>query len=309
MVDGETLRGAAEAAVPRWNEVSWHIDTADALPALTGPALGTAALGLLEARLPLVRLPAPEGPIHVLAWHADAAPSADDAARLLRTSDAAVAMLTMRETASAFGGIEAIASTASRLGAGHAVAVINVAATESRRLAVGTVGLVSPHVLFKLGLERLPAVPGLTGSPCAVLGQMEIDNVNVTFASVALPSLEGPLQRAWQMEALLDRIDAYDRYLPVLIGGDMATVALTSEDQLRRPAGPEPMFSLLRKRGYDWRACNLPLAATGRRHGLKRLWFFSRGLACDEPAVVPALDGAGEPMGSHDAITLRIRPG
>ena len=48
---------------------------------------------------------------------------------------------------------------------------------------------------------------------------------------------------------------------------------------------------------------------TGRRHGLKRLWFFSRGLVCDEPAVVPALDGAGEPMGSHDAITLRIRPG
>ncbi len=289
--------------------MSWHIDTADALPALTGPELGGAALGLLEARLPVARPPPPEGPIRVLAWRADMAPGPDDAARLLRTSDAAMALLAMREIASAFGSIGAIAATASRLGAGHAVALLDAASLERQRLAVGSVGLVSPHVLFKLGLERLPAVPGLAESPCAVLGQIEIDHVSVTFASVALPALEGPQQRAWQMEALLDRIDAYDRYLPVLIGGDMATVTLATDGDLRRPAIREPMFELLRKRGYDWRACNLPLMRSGRGQDRKRLWFFSRGLVCDEPAIVPALDGAGQPMGSHDAITLRIRPG
>ena len=95
----------------------------------------------------------------------------------------------------------------------------------------------------------------------------------------------------------------------MLTAGDMATVTLAPYAELRRPAEREPMFELLRKRGYDWRACNLALARTGGPQGRKRLWFFTRGLVCDEPAIVPALDGAGRPMGSCDAITLRIRPG
>ncbi len=204
-------------------------------------------------------------------------------------------------------------------------------APSASRLAIGSVGLVSPHVLFKLGLERLPAVPGLAESPCAVLGQIEIDHVSVTFASVALPALEGPQQRAWQMEALLDRIDAYDRYLPVLIGGDFNTNTFELEDKHRRAADPalaadphrlvepqpwEPMFAELADRGYDWRSCNVPLAATQRTRpdGTPKPpfgkidWLFARGLRCSDPAVVPAVDDAGVAISDHEALAVTIAP-
>ena len=86
------------------------------------------------------------------------------------------------------------------------------------------------------------------------------------------------------------------------------------DERLLPPAAHEPMFAVLRQRGYDWRHANMPLAPTGRAGPggdigrlYKRLWFLTRGLVCDEPAIVPAVDGAGRPMGSHDAISVRIR--
>jgi hypothetical protein len=314
--------------------VSWHIDTANALPPLAEPGGTAAAFELLEARLPIARRAPPDGPIRVLAWRADAEPSPDDAARLLRTSEAAVAMLAMRETVAASGCVGALAAVASRLGAGHAAALLDAASADGVGIVADSVGLVSGHVLFKLGLERLPAarLPSRGGSPCAVIAQLDVDRVNVTFASVALDPGDGPDQRGRQILTLLDRIDHYDRYLPVLIGGDMATTTFTPEEladagrmrlllrkaeqRLLMPAPHEPLFHVLRQRGYDWRSVNVPLAPTGRdgppgagRDQLyKRLWFFARGLICDEPAVVPALDGSGQPMGSHDAITVQVRP-
>lgn len=313
--------------------MSWHIDTADSLPPLAGQSAAPSALGLVEARLPVTRPPPPDGAIRVLAWRADVGTGIDDVTRFLRTSDAAMVMLAIRETTPASGEVGVIDRVASRLGAGHALALLDVEPADEGRFVAETVGLVSPHVLFKLGLERLPAGARGVGSPCALFAQLQVDRVNVTFVSVALDQQDGPDQRAVQMRTLLDRIDDYDRYLPVLIGGDMATTTFTPEEladtgrmrlvlhgsaqRLVIPNAHEPMFHLLRQRGYNWRSANVPLAPTGRSGPAgadegqlyKRLWFFARGLVCDEPAIVPAQDGAGQPMGVHDALSLRIRPG
>lgn len=314
--------------------MSWHVETADALPPLVGVDCPAVALGMMEARLPPTYPPTPEGPIRVLAWRCDMPTAAAEAARLLGASGSSLAFLAMQEAVPPSGAMDAIGAVARRLGAGHVAAMLGTEAVDAWCIAVETVGMISPQVMFKLGLERLPLMPGSAraGSPCAVLGQFAIDQVDVTFASVALEPSDGPDVRARQMAMLLDRIDAYGRWLPVLIGGDMATTTFTPEEladagrmrlvlhsaaqRLLLPVAHEPMFHLLRQRGYEWRPANLPLTPTGRsgppgadRDQLyKRLWFFARGLICDEPAVVPAMDTAGQPMGSHDAIALRIRP-
>ena len=60
----------------------------------------------------------------------------------------------------------------------------------------------------------------------------------------------------------------------------------------------EPMFAELARRGYDWESCNVMGALTQRTRPdgtpaepLGRIdWFFARGLACSDPAVIPAVD-------------------
>lgn len=295
--------------------MSWHIGTANSLP----PLDGAAATERIEARLPPDPQPAPDAAIRVLAWRCDAQPRPDDAARLLRTGDAAVSLLAVREKVPPHGRPAGIAAVAGRLGAGHALALAEATATGGG-FDCDSVGIVSPHVLLKLGLQRLPAQHPGSGGPCAVFGQLPVEGIDVSVVSVALDDGDPPGWRARQMQVLLDRIDAYDRYLPVLIGGDMATATFAGEDlaeigRLRQlPAEREPLFDLLRQRGYEWRHANLPLAPTGRSappgitgQACKRLWFFARGLVCDEPKLLPAR-GGGLPSGRHDAISLRIRP-
>lgn len=295
--------------------MSWHIGTANSLP----PLDSAAATERIEARLPPEPLPAPDMAIRVLAWRCDAQPRPEDAARLLRTSDAAVSLLALHEKVPPHGRPAGIAAIAKRLGAGHALALATATGSGGGGgFDCDAVGIVSPHVLLKLGLQRLPAQHPGSGGPCAVFGQLEVEGIDVSVVSVALDAGDAPGWRARQMQVLLDRIDAYDRYLPVLIGGDMATTAVAGEDFAdigRLPAEGEPMFDLLRQRGFEWRHANLPLAPTGRGgppgiegRACRRLWFFARGLVCDEPKLLPARGGGGLPMGGHDAISLRIRP-
>lgn len=312
--------------------MSWHIATANSLP----PLDSAAATERIEARLPPDPQPAPDAAIRVLAWRCDAQPRPEDAVRLLRTSDAAVSLLAVREKVPPHGRPAGIAAIAGRLGVGHALALAEATPTDGGGGGGGgfdcdSVGIVSAHVLLKLGLQRLPAQHPRSGGPCAVFGQLPIEGIDVSVVSVALDAGDAPGWRARQMQVLLDRIDAYDRYLPVLIGGDMATTTFAAEDladmgrlrqllaeradRLVAPAGFEPMFDLLRQRGYEWRHANLPLAPTGRDgppgirgQAYKRLWFFARGLVCDEPKLLPAQDGRRLSMGRHDAISLRIRP-
>ena len=77
----------------------------------------------------------------------------------------------------------------------------------------------------------------------------------------------------------------------------------------------EPMFQELRGRGYDWESCNLMGAHTQRtrpdgtpREPLGRIdWFFSRGLKCYDPAVIPAVDQGGAAISDHEALAVTIQ--
>ena len=120
--------------------------------------------------------------------------------------------------------------------------------------------------------------------------------------------------------------------LPVLIGGDFNTNTLDRSDRRRPllvaaalrddpdrlvlPMRYEPMFDELRRRGYDWEHCNVMGARTQRTRPdgtpiepLGRIdWFFARGLACSDPAVLPAVDEQGVAISDHDALVVTVRP-
>jgi hypothetical protein len=311
--------------------MSWHDATVNSLPPLAWPPAAvedgvdaTAAppqpLGLIEARLPPRRPPPPEGGPRMLLWHANPAPAVDAAAQLLLDVEPAVAFVAAEETVPVGGRPRLIADLARRTGCGHVLAVSGLA-PRGAALALASLALLSPHVLYKLGLERLPgaAPTGGVGSPVALLAQLEVDGVPTTLAAVRLVAGRGPEDRARQVAALLDRIDLYDRHLPVLIAGDLVTTTLGADapaapaeltpDRLLEPEPYEPMFELFRRRGYAWRAGNVPRVATGRLGpwgdarppAAKRLWFLARGLVARAPAILPA-------PGSHDALSVRVGP-
>ena len=79
--------------------------------------------------------------------------------------------------------------------------------------------------------------------------------------------------------------------LPVLIGGDLNTHVSAGGHE--NPG--EPLFSLARKRGYDFVTCNLAAPTTrssiwSESEGTRQLdWFCARGLATSEPQIVPSL--------------------
>ena len=78
----------------------------------------------------------------------------------------------------------------------------------------------------------------------------------------------------------------------------------------------EPMFDVLRRRGYDWESCNVALAPTQRTRpdGTpappfgKIDWLFARGLRCSDPAIIPAVDVEGMAISDHEALAVTIAP-
>jgi len=170
------------------------------------------------------------------------------------------------------------------------------------------------------------------GGRVAVLCRLPLGSRLVTFASVHLESHSDPEERAAQLEAVFDAIDALDPGAPALVGGDVNThslgraelgdraqLARALEADPRRLAEPiqhEPLFARATLRGYDWRACNALGTSTERRargggsaRGTLVLdWFFARGLRVSEPTVIEALDPeGGAALSDHEAIAVTIR--
>lgn len=166
------------------------------------------------------------------------------------------------------------------------------------------------------------------GGRVAVLCRLPIGPRPVTFASVHLESHSDPEERAAQLEAVFDAIDALEPGAPALIGGDVNTHSLSRAEladraalaraldadprRLAEPIPHEPLFACAARRGYDWRACNAIGSSTERRtrgRGTLALdWFFARGLRVSEPTVIDALDPAsGAPLSDHEAIAVTIR--
>ena len=174
------------------------------------------------------------------------------------------------------------------------------------------------------------------GGRMAVLGTVSLGAVDVTFASVHIEGHAQPAVRAAQMEILLAGIEDYAPGAPVVIGGDFNTATasraeisdpvtvrqLLVEDETRfvDPVPHEPLFQVAERAGYAWAACNVPGEAIERKHERKTMtperkkidWFFCRGVAPSDPAIVPALDAdSGLALSDHEliALTVRANPG
>lgn len=159
------------------------------------------------------------------------------------------------------------------------------------------------------------------GGRMAIAGQVRLDGTWVTVVAVHLESHSDPDHRAMQTERLLDLVDRYDPDAPVLIGGDFntSTVArgerpdLGDPDRLVDVQPYEPLFGLMRSRGFDWESCNVPKAPTQRlwepdpeRRLGKIDWFFVRGLRALNPSVLPATYPDGATSSDHEGLFVEV---
>lgn len=169
---------------------------------------------------------------------------------------------------------------------------------------VGHIGnaILSRYPLANFQVIRLPCFFDYSkrfmariGSRMAVVADLLVDGRALTVASVHMESDSSPEERSDQMEALLRAIRNRDGGQPIIIGGDMNTTGLDVNrlirSVLRRPwivaKNPaidvleqiEPMFSMLRREGYDYRHCNLDrhtLQVRGFKAHLD--WFFVKNV-------------------------------
>ncbi|RIK96946.1 MAG: endonuclease [Proteobacteria bacterium] len=169
------------------------------------------------------------------------------------------------------------------------------------------------------------------GGRCALLAQVELAGRRLTLASVHLESHGTRDERADEMRALVEAIDAYDRDAPVLVGGDLNSFSLALaevgdpgrvgaalRDDPHRWADPvahEPLFAVAAEAGFAWADANALRVPTLRhatpegsaRSALKLDWFLCRGLAPSEPAVLEAVAPSdGALLSDHEAIAVSV---
>jgi endonuclease/exonuclease/phosphatase family metal-dependent hydrolase len=169
------------------------------------------------------------------------------------------------------------------------------------------------------------------GSRIAIMAKLQLAAGPVLLVSVHYESHSDAGDRLTQTKALLDAIDRESPGMPVLIGGDFNTSTLGAPPS-RAPSEPEravredptrlllpmryePMFEELKARGYDWEACNVMGDATQRMRPdgtppppFGRIdWFFARGLLCENPETIAAVDASGTAISDHEALAVTIR--
>ena len=177
------------------------------------------------------------------------------------------------------------------------------------------------------GLRDEPRI----GGRIAVVGKTEVAGVSVAFVSTHLESHSDPDDRASQTAALLDAVDVYHGDGPVVLGGDFNTTSASfhalnvdpGRKELERadpgrflePVPYEPLFEVLKARGYDRAACNTAHATQRTRpdgtpeppHG-RIDWFFTRGLHARDPATIAAVDRSGTAISDHELLAVTIGP-
>jgi endonuclease/exonuclease/phosphatase family metal-dependent hydrolase len=289
-----------------------------------------------------------------VAWNAQRGGSPEAAATLLRATGAGIFLLSELDLGMARSQQRHTArELASRLGCGYAFGVEFLElglgdaqereAHAGRENAVGYHGgaILSAHALVEPTLVRIERSgrwfdgalgERRVGSRVAVLCRLPVGGREVAFASVHLESHSDPDERAAQLEAVFDALDAFAPGAPALVGGDVNTHSLGRAEladrallsralevdprRLAEPVRHEPLFARAERRGYEWRPCNAVGTSTERRRrgdgsarGTLALdWFFARGLDCSAPAVIDAVDPAtGAPLSDHEAIAVTIR--
>lgn len=168
------------------------------------------------------------------------------------------------------------------------------------------------------------------GSTIAIGAEITVAGTPVLMVSVHLESHCDPAMRALDMENLLRRIDEFAPDAPVILGGDFNTSTSGIEERRNReawlqqlvdepgrltsPEPYEPLFAAATQHGYQWQTANVMGQPTQRfpagsqRPNHKLDWFFTRGLVCTDPAIIPALKSNGEPSSDHECLAVSVAP-
>ncbi len=295
-----------------------------------------------------------EGPaVRVVAWNLERCKHVDASAALLRSLDCDVALLSEMDWGMARSDqLHTTREIAERLGASYVYGVEYLEldlGSEKERAELADesndVGFHGNAIVARAALHR-PTVVRLddrgdwfdgargerrVGGRCAVLAQVEAAGRPITFAAVHLDSHGSRADRAGEMRALCDAIDAYDRDAPVVIGGDLNSFSLSLAEIVERdrvaaalrddpnrwadPVRHEPLFAVAAERGYDRSRCNAPGVPTlrhasesgSRRGAMKIDWFLTRGIEASAPRVVEAVGGDGRMLSDHEAIAVEVR--
>ena len=301
----------------------------------------------VEAGPPAANFHGPDNAATVTFWNVERGRHPDAQARLLSNQNAAAHLLceldlgmarteqrhTTRDLAQRLGASYVFGVEFLELGLGdsHEQAAH---AGETNDAGMHGAAIISPYSLKRPALVRLRQDGAWfsgergerrVGGRIAVLATLTIGDQPVTLASVHLESHGDPNARAEETTMLLDAIDVYAPDQPALIGGDFNTSTLDkpwSEDvalsvsRVMDPIPFEPLFEQLAERGYDWLAANDMTAATQRwpsgrfssRPPGKIDWFFTRGLDCDAPRTVPAVDAEEGTISDHEMIVITVKP-
>lgn len=138
------------------------------------------------------------------------------------------------------------------------------------------------------------------------------------IVSLHLESKTDPADRRMQVRNLLSALEQLAPNEACIIGGDFNAKALPKGEGdrhllLEQPERYEPFFADLRDAGFSWEAANL--AAPTQRDGPSKKhsrpfgkldWLFVRGLAAENPQVVPALDPQGQAISDHEMIAIDV---
>jgi endonuclease/exonuclease/phosphatase family metal-dependent hydrolase len=309
----------------------------------------------LEVEPPPLGAPRLAEPLRVVAWNAQRARDPKASASMIASTGASVFLLSELDHGMARSGQRhATREIAARLGCGYAFGVEflelglgDVHEREAHAGAENTVGyhggsILAPRAFAGTALVRFDRSgrwfdgalgERRVGGRIAVLCRLAVGDREVAFASIHLESHSDPDERAAQLGAVFDALEAFAPGAPALVGGDVNTHSLgraeladrallaraleTDPRRLTEPIRHEPLFALAERRGFEWRACNAVGSSTerrvhveGSRRGVLALdWFFARGLEVSEPAVIEAVDPeGGAALSDHEAIAITIRP-
>lgn len=284
-------------------------------------------------------------PLRVVAWNLERCKHVEASAALLRAAGADVALLSELDWGMARSGQRyTTRDLAGQLGYAYAFGVefLELDETGEGENDVGFHGnaILARGALLRPTLVRLDRrgdwFDGArgerrVGGRCAVLAQVATAGGAITFASAHLDSHGSREDRAAEMRALCDAIDAYDRAAPAVIGGDLnafslalaevgdpARVAAALRDDPARWSNPvphEPLFAVAAERGFEWSSANAAGVATlrhptpdgGSKRGAMKLdWLLVRGIAASEPRVLDAVGADGRALSDHEAIACRL---
>ncbi|KLK92724.1 hypothetical protein AA309_13770 [Microvirga vignae] len=138
------------------------------------------------------------------------------------------------------------------------------------------------------------------------------------IVSLHLESKTDPADRRMQIRNLLSALEQLAPDEACIIGGDFNTKALPRGERerpllLEKPERHEPLFADLREAGFSWTDANLALPTQrdgpSKKHPRpfgKLDWFFVRGIAAENPQIVPALDSQGKAISDHEMIAVDL---